>query len=137
MKRLIFFVTPAAAMNKSTLWIPPRYITTIFVGLDITAFLIQFLGLVVLAGAANTDKSLQDQISIIQHGERILKLGLIAQLVGFGLFAIVGLRFVVRGRHWHTQNGTRWHSLAWAINGCATIITVPGFSILSAWGPLY
>lgn len=93
-------------------------------GFDISAFLVQFFGLLVLAGAATGNKSPPDIATAVENGERILKLGLIIQLLCFGIFAVIGLRFIIVSRDWHVQNGTEWRPLAWAINTCATIIMV-------------
>ena len=93
-------------------------------GFDTSAFLIQFLGLVAVAGAVTGNKSTQETETAIASGLRILRFGLVIQLMCFGIFAIIGLRFIVVSKHWHVQNGTEWRSLAWAINACAAIIMV-------------
>jgi hypothetical protein len=122
--RLICFITPPAFLNTRTLWVSPRWITVIFVLFDISSFCIQFLGLLVLAGAYKPSSVAEDSTVAITRGEHILKFGLVIQLLCFGLFGVIGARFLYISREWVAPNGTEWRLLAWVINISAFLIMV-------------
>ena len=122
--RLVHFVTPPSALTARRLWVPPRRTTLIFVLFDVVSFLIQFLGLLIVAGAYGPDKSSEDKAAAIAKGQHVLQLGIVVQLLCFGLFAIVGARFLYVSRGWAAPGGTEWHLLAWVINVSAGLIMV-------------
>jgi hypothetical protein len=75
--RLVYFATPPGALTARRLWVPPQRITLIFVLFDLGSFLIQFLGLLIVAGAYNPDKSPGEKSTAISKGQHILQLGII------------------------------------------------------------
>lgn len=100
--------------------------------LDLSSFFIQLLG----ASAAGTAYSNQE-LSAAQRdnqaraGLAALKLGFALQLVCFGLFAVVGTRFLVVSRYWTRQPlrytaplGANWTLLLWTVNAATIAITV-------------
>ena len=70
--------------------IRPNWLTKIFVIGDVVCFLIQALGASILSNA--DDKKSKDR------GQNIILVGLIVQIIVFGLFMIVGLVFHLRVR---------------------------------------
>lgn len=127
--RLVWFVTPSSKLRASVLWVPPRWITPIFVTFDILAFLVQFLGVgaVAAATAALTGDS-NDQNKTLSAGYTILKFGLVLQLACFGIFAVIGFRYFFISRQWAPPTipclQKPWKWLLLAVNLSATLITV-------------
>ena len=72
--RIVWYTTPPGERRFARLWVPPRWITPLFVVSNISAFLIQLLG-VGAVGAAVTEKP-PDQEKL-SNGYRVLKFGLI------------------------------------------------------------
>ncbi|KAH9210276.1 RTA1 like protein-domain-containing protein [Leptodontidium sp. 2 PMI_412] len=124
--RVIWLVTPHDWRGLRSLWVPARWITPIFVTLDLLSFLIQLAGLGSVASAHNPDISPQESQKRLDSGISTLRTGLIVQLLGFGIFTIIGARFIFVSRKWKSdwpEDGGRWLKLAWAINiSCALII---------------
>jgi ABC-type anion transport system duplicated permease subunit len=124
-------VAPAEDRNVATLWCPPRLITAIFVSFDLGAFFIQFLG-ACSVGAAYSSRGLTagQKEDKTQSGLSTLRLGLVLQLICFGLFAIVGMRLLVVSRRWldkplrYGAPRAKWTRLNWTVNGAATVIMV-------------
>lgn len=106
------------------LWVSPRRIALIFVLCDIASFCIQLLGLLVVAKAYDPSSSAGHSTTTVAPGEHIIKLGLVIQLLCFGLFGVVGARFLYISRGWGAPNGTVWRIPAWGINISAFLIMV-------------
>jgi uncharacterized membrane protein YqjE len=79
--------SPIAGANSCTL---ARFITPIFVGCDILALLLQVVGAVLLAGTDRTDP---DAAENLQRGKDLGMAGVTLQIIAFGLFSVVTLRF--------------------------------------------
>jgi|SRR3954469_21987178 len=117
--------------NTRTLWCPPHLITPIFVVFDLGAFFIQFLGACAV-GAAYSSKELTagQREEKMRKGRSALQLGLVLQLICFGLFAVVGTRLIVVSRRWLDKDvpygapRAQWRRLNWTVNVTATIIMV-------------
>jgi len=122
--RLLRFATPESRYNARSLWLPPTWITFTFVSADIGSFSVQLLGLLVVAGAYTSGSSPESTPSTLRNGTHILKLGLLLQLLCFGIFGILGARFLYIGRSWAAPGRTEWRLLGWAIFGSAALITV-------------
>lgn len=129
--RIVWWVAPASERTLRTLWCPPRFVTLLFVTLDLLSFFVQLLG----AGYAAT--SIQDDaLSARERDERLdkgmatMRVGLWLQLVCFLTFAVVGARFLLVSRRWSAspaRNNTphvRWEELSWAVNAAATLVLV-------------
>jgi len=88
--RIVFHVVPKEARTTRLLWVPPRFVTPIFVTCDIVALLLQLWGAVqitsVSPGAANA-------VSKANKGKKIAQTGVVIQLICFGLFTIIAIRF--------------------------------------------
>jgi RTA1 like protein len=130
--RLIWYTTPLDKLKFRTLWCPPRFITPIFVTFDLLSFLVQLLG-VSAVGEAFQDKTLtpDERLRQTKGGLRILRLGLLLQLACFGIFAIIGFRFLVVSKRWNVLSATAegvqehgWRRVNLAVNGAATLIMV-------------
>ena len=125
--RLVWLVTPQDRLSFRALFIPPRWITPIFVSFDIFSFMVQATGIQQLnayyQAGSNGD---HDKL---EAGYNILKIGLALQLVCFLLFAVVGARFILISKTWtpaaNEGNPTsHWRKLGWAVNGSAFLITI-------------
>jgi hypothetical protein len=88
--RILFLVVPQEARTFRLCWIPPRFITPIFVGCDIFALLLQLSGAVMISSVEATDKDAKDKLDT---GKHVAQAGVIIQLVAFGLFAVAAVRF--------------------------------------------
>ncbi|TAQ90322.1 hypothetical protein B7494_g1394 [Chlorociboria aeruginascens] len=88
--RIVYHVVPSVSRTTKLLWIPPRYITPIFVVCDIIALLLQLYGAVkitsVTVNTVNPD-------SVLSKGKKVAEIGVAVQLVCFGLFAVIAVRF--------------------------------------------
>lgn len=124
--RLIWLVTPTIWRGFRSLWVPARWITPIFVTLDLLSFLIQLSGLGSVASAHSPNISPEETQKRLSSGISTLRTGLMVQLFGFGIFTIIGARFIMVSRKWESDwpnHGARWRRCAWAINiGCALIM---------------
>jgi hypothetical protein len=69
---------------------PARWITPIFVGFDIVALLAQVTGAVILA---TTEPDEPNGPATLNKGKTIAMVGVVLQLVAFGLFTVVAVRF--------------------------------------------
>jgi hypothetical protein len=127
--RILWYVTPSDRRNFRSLWLPARWVAPVFVLFDMGAFFIQFLG-VVAAASAYTNTSKRDekaQQTKINNAVRVLKFGLIVQLLCFGVFALIGSRFMFISRGWTVASinpPAGWRRLAWSVNTSATLIMV-------------
>ncbi|KAK9375621.1 RTA1 like protein-domain-containing protein [Lipomyces chichibuensis] len=88
--RIVFHVIPAHSRTMKFLWVPPRFITLIFVFCDIVALFLQLVGAVIVSGTQPTDPDAKSKLS---RGKDIAIAGLAVQLLCFGLFSIVAIRF--------------------------------------------
>ncbi|KAG0160688.1 hypothetical protein PDIDSM_8218 [Penicillium digitatum] len=86
----LFLIVPQEARTLRLCWVPPRFITPIFVGCDIIALLLHFGGAVMISAVDAKDK---DAKSKLTTGKHVAQVGVIIQLVAFGLFAVAAVRF--------------------------------------------
>lgn len=136
--RVLWWVTPCDSLNLRTLWCWGRLVTPFFVCFDIGSFFIQLLGAGAL-GAAYASKNLnaKDRQDKISQGLGALKLGFALQLVCFGVFVVIGTRFLYISRQWQGKallyqapRGANWIRLNWAVNLATIAITVGSDSML-------
>ncbi|KAH6662069.1 RTA1 like protein-domain-containing protein [Halenospora varia] len=123
--RMIWLVTPAVWREFRSLWIPARWITPIFVTLDLLSFLIQLSGLGSVASAHSPNISPEETQKRLNTGISTLRTGLIVQLFGFGIFMVIGVRFIMVSGKWKSDwpnDGGRWRRCVWAINICCALI---------------
>jgi hypothetical protein len=103
--RILFLVVPRDARTFQLCWVPPRWITPIFVGFDIVALLLQLVGAVMISSVSTTDK---DAASRIDKGKGIAQAGVIIQLAAFGLFAMAAVRFNFTSKRFAKGLGERY-----------------------------
>lgn len=116
MGRVILHVTPMKYRTIAKLWVVPRWMTPIFVGCDVIAFVIQMLG-ASQVGSSNPNT--------IKTAFMIMKIGLGVQLACFGLFIVVAARFHFVSRTFRSYwPDSEWTKFAWAINVSAMLIFV-------------
>ncbi|KGO73876.1 Zinc/iron permease [Penicillium italicum] len=88
--RILFLIVPQEKRTFRLCWVPPRFITPIFVGCDVVALLLQLGGAVMISAVDGTDKDARNKLST---GKHVAQVGVIIQLVAFGLFAVAAVRF--------------------------------------------
>ncbi|KAK3940383.1 RTA1 like protein-domain-containing protein [Diplogelasinospora grovesii] len=88
--RIVFLVVPPQARTTRLLWIPPRWLTPIFVGFDIFALFLQLVGAVIVSSTQVTDT---DAVSKLNRGKDIAMAGVTLQIIAFGFFSIIAARF--------------------------------------------
>lgn len=90
--RITYYVIPRGELRSSwkLIWVPPRFVTPIFVFCDVLALLLQLVGALMLSSTDASDTNAQSKID---RGKNIALTGTVVQLVAFGLFAFVAVRF--------------------------------------------
>lgn len=88
--RILFLIVPREQRTFKLCWVPPRFITPIFVGFDIVALLLQMGGAIMITSVDGMDKNARDKLNT---GKHVAQIGVIIQLVAFGLFAVAAVRF--------------------------------------------
>ncbi|KAH8802442.1 RTA1 like protein-domain-containing protein [Xylogone sp. PMI_703] len=79
---MVFGRLALVVRGQSLCLVKPSWVTKIFVGGDITSFFVQIIGAAMFSRASNTDQ-----------GKTILLIGLMAQIVFFGIFIIIAVVF--------------------------------------------
>ncbi|KAI2470628.1 RTA1-domain-containing protein [Annulohypoxylon bovei var. microspora] len=141
--RIVFHVVPAEERTTRLLWIPPRWITPIFVAFDVIALLVQLFGAVSVSSTQATDDNAANKL---KTGKDVALAGLGIQMGAFGLFTIVAARFhftsqrFVAGLNWRLQKvdggkavfaqgssrkiNPNWRHLLYAINVSCILILI-------------
>lgn len=88
--RILFLVVPREERTLRLCWVPPRFITPLFVGFDVVALFLQLVGAVMIS---SVDASDPDGASKLNRGKHIAQAGVIVQLIAFGLFSVAAVRF--------------------------------------------
>ncbi|KAF5662693.1 RTM1-like protein [Fusarium heterosporum] len=88
--RLVYWVVPAESRTLRFLWVPPRFITLLFVGFDVVSLLLQLVAAILIAG---TDPTEHDAKSKLNLGKTLGLVGVSTQIAGFGLFTVAAIRF--------------------------------------------
>ncbi|KAL2822151.1 RTA1 like protein-domain-containing protein [Aspergillus cavernicola] len=88
--RIIFLVVPKDQRTFRICWVPPRFVTPIFVGFDVIALFLQLIGAVMITSGNGTS---QDDIDSFNRGRDLALIGVIVQIVAFGIFTIAAVRF--------------------------------------------
>ncbi|KAI2639668.1 RTA1-domain-containing protein [Hypomontagnella submonticulosa] len=102
--RIVFHVVPAQERTTRLLWIPPRWITPIFVAFDILSLIVQLIGAVAVSSTKATDENAANKLKI---GKDVALIGLALQIVAFGLFTIVAARFHFTSQRFETKLQSR------------------------------
>ncbi|TGO42721.1 hypothetical protein BHYA_0006g01240 [Botrytis hyacinthi] len=98
--RIIYHVVPKKARTTRLLWIPPRFVTPIFVICDILALLLQLIGVVRIISIDITSANAQSKLS---KGENIALVGVAIQMACFRLFSIIAIRFNFTSRRFTSE----------------------------------
>ncbi|KAL2809172.1 RTA1 like protein-domain-containing protein [Aspergillus granulosus] len=88
--RIIFLVVPKEQRTFKICWVPPRWVTPIFVGFDILALFLQLVGAVMITSANGIS---QEDIDAFDRGRNLALAGVIVQIIAFGIFTIAAVRF--------------------------------------------
>ncbi|KAI0851872.1 RTA1 like protein [Daldinia vernicosa] len=88
--RIVFHVVPTQERTTRLLWIPPRWITPIFVTFDVISLLVQLFGAVSVSSTEVTDEGAEEKINT---GKNVALIGLAIQIAAFGLFTVIAARF--------------------------------------------
>lgn len=88
--RILFLIVPREKRTFKLCWVPPRFITPLFVGFDIVALLLQMGGAIMITSVDDNDKNARDKLNT---GKHVAQIGVIVQLAAFGLFAVAAVRF--------------------------------------------
>ncbi|CAG9951943.1 unnamed protein product, partial [Clonostachys rosea f. rosea IK726] len=129
--RIVFWATPAEHLTFSVIWVPPRFITLIFVGFDVLSLLLQMGAATMLSTTQATDENAEGKIEM---GRNLGLAGVGVQLFGFGIFTVAAVRFHFTSRqfdgHHVSQNQTRWNiskhyeSLLYVVNASCALILI-------------
>jgi len=126
--RVIFHVTPPERRNFKNLWLPARFITPIFVTLDIIGFLIMFIGLGGMAASVASDDIKSDPVKLkdtVDNARSALKVGLVLQLGMFIVFTLLALRFMMVSKRWRNQwPDAKWRKFAFVICAACFLLLV-------------
>ncbi|KAI1478997.1 hypothetical protein K445DRAFT_73746 [Daldinia sp. EC12] len=98
--RIVFHVVPARERTTRLLWIPPRWITPIFVTFDIISLLVQLVGAISISSTQMTDEDAEDKINT---GKNVALVGLAIQIAAFGLFTVIAARFHFTSRRFEAD----------------------------------
>ncbi|KAI4859576.1 RTA1-domain-containing protein [Hypoxylon rubiginosum] len=103
--RIVVHVVPAQQRTMRLLWVPPRWITPIFVACDVVALVVQLIGAVMVSSTQATDKNAAKKLNT---GKNMALAGLAIQIAAFGLFTIVAARFHFTSRQFVTNLQSRY-----------------------------
>lgn len=140
--RIVFLVVPPANRSIRLLWAPARWLTPIFVCFDILSLFLQTVGALMLTNVEAGDKDYKDKVD---RGKTIALIGVSVQLVAFGFFSIIAVRFhfvsqqfgnVVERMYGSLDGKTavmpgsnrqfdlRWKRLLWVVNISCVLILI-------------
>ncbi|CAI6094746.1 hypothetical protein V2G26_007688 [Clonostachys chloroleuca] len=129
--RIVFWAVPPEHRTMRMIWVPPRFITLIFVGFDIISLLLQLCAAVLIAGTDPTDSNAKDKVNL---GKNLGLAGVSVQLFGFGLFSVAAVRFHFTSRQlssdYASKNETRWNmtkhysTLLYVVNASCLLILI-------------
>lgn len=125
----MYWATPESKRTLRHTWIPIRWITTFFVSWDMAGFFISCIGVFVLiANTTKKDLTPEQQISGLEMTYNILRVAFVWQIIFFGLFSIVAIRFMLASKAWKYDwpegGNSQWRKIGWVVNGAAILITV-------------
>lgn len=105
--RILFLIVPREERTFKLCWVPPRFITPIFVGFDIVALLLQLGGAVIITSLSPDDNGATDKLN---EGRHIAQTGVIIQLAAFGLFSVAAVRFNFTSKRFSKNIHDRYES---------------------------
>ncbi|KAH8602675.1 RTA1 like protein-domain-containing protein [Bisporella sp. PMI_857] len=98
--RIVFHIVPRSQRTLKLLWISPRWLTPIFVTADIVALIFQLIGAVRITSINATDPDARKKAN---QGRTIAQIGVAVQLLCFGLFTVIAVRFNFTARRFAAQ----------------------------------
>ena len=123
--RIIYWVSPQEKRTLHYTWAPVKWITTIFVSLDLAAFFISCIGIFVfIANQSKTDLNDEQKREVPYQ---VLKVAFFWQIAVFLVFTLASFRFMFSSKtfKYDWPNGSsEWRKIAWINNGSMFIITV-------------
>ena len=126
--RLVWWVTPSERQNFRTLWCSPRFVTLFFILFNLGSFLVQLWGISAIGASYSSNDTKEEGGRGLNLGFKILKLGLILQVVCFGIFTLISVRFLVVSKYWNKSSfrvsDGRWRRLGYIVNIAAGLIMV-------------
>ena len=127
--RIVYWVTPVSHRGFKKIWVPVRFIAFLFITFDMLSFFIQIIGVFVLiAHLTREDSTVSQRTKSLKMTYDILRVGFIMQIITFGFFMLIALRFMFVSKTWRYDwpNGASgsWRKLAWTVTGSAVLITV-------------
>lgn len=105
--RILFLVVPHEARTFKLCWVPPRFITPLFVGFDVVALLLQLIGAVMLSSVSSGETSASEKLN---RGKYFAQAGVIIQLIAFGLFSVAAVRFNFTSKRFLKSISERYES---------------------------
>ncbi|KAJ5808786.1 RTA1 like protein-domain-containing protein [Penicillium riverlandense] len=105
--RILFLIVPCEERTFRLCWVPPRWITPIFVGFDVVALLLQLVGAVMVASVNPGDN---DSANKLNRGKHIAQGGLVIQLAAFGFFSVAAVRFNFTSKRFSKSIHERYES---------------------------
>lgn len=105
--RILFLIVPREERTFRLCWVPPRWITPLFVGFDIIALFLQLVGAVIIS-SVNVDSP--DAMSKLNRGKHIAQAGVVIQLAAFGLFSVAAVRFNFTSKRFSKNIHERYES---------------------------
>ncbi|KAI1769183.1 RTA1-domain-containing protein [Hypoxylon sp. FL1150] len=118
--RIVVHVVPAQQRTTKLLWVPPRWITPIFVSFDVAALLVQLIGAVLVSTTQVTDNNAANKLNL---GKNIALAGLAIQIAAFGLFTIIAVRFHFTSRQFEASLRSKYED-----GGSGSAVVVKGSS---------
>ncbi|KAF4994247.1 hypothetical protein FDECE_13186 [Fusarium decemcellulare] len=88
--RIVYWVLPPESRTLRFLWVPPRFITPIFVGCDVVSLALQLVAAILISGTDPTESNAKTKIKL---GKDLGLVGVSTQIAGFGLFTVAAIRF--------------------------------------------
>lgn len=129
--RLVHWSTPAEFLTYRTLWLTPSLVLPLFLVYDFFCFFVQLLGIVTIG------TGYLEGVNRVANGSRLLRIGLVMQILGYAVILVVAVRFLVVSRKWterqpeegewvkgEMKRAGQWWRLAWVLVGSLGLIMV-------------
>ncbi|KAJ4003458.1 hypothetical protein NW752_012074 [Fusarium irregulare] len=88
--RIVYWVVPPESRTLRFLWVPPRFITLLFVVFDVISLILQLVAAIFIAGTDPTEPNAKQKLDL---GKTLGLVGVSTQIAGFGLFTVSAIRF--------------------------------------------
>ncbi|KAF2808154.1 uncharacterized protein BDZ99DRAFT_464050 [Mytilinidion resinicola] len=150
--RLVHSSTSPSLLTYRTLWLTPTLVLPLFVVYDFFCFFVQLLGIVTIG------IGYIEGVNRVANGSRLLRIGLVMQIVGYAVILAVAARFLIVSRNWvkeqseseegewtkrNVKKPGQWWRLAWVVVGSLGLLMLRAtyrifeFTTTSASTPSY